>query len=244
MTSAWWSPPSPAGRVSTRPPAYQDRAQAGRVLADVVRPHLSGWPEPALVLGLPRGGVPVAAEVARALALPLDVLVVRKLGLPGQEELAMGAVASGGVRVLNPEVVAWVDDDVLEAATARQRAEVEARERAFRGGRPPLDLRGRCALLVDDGLATGATMRAAVQAARLLGAARVVVAVPVGAADTLRRLEREADAVLCPLVPRDFMAVGMWYEQFTQVEDAQVRALLARFERGEVQQEGEEEGAP
>lgn len=225
--STWWSVPNWPGRQRTGPPAFVDRAQAGRVLADSVRDRLPAWPEPALVLGLPRGGVPVASEVARALGLPLDVLVVRKLGLPGQEELAMGAVASGGVRVLNPDVVHYAGPEALEAATARERRRVEERELLFRGDRGPLALTGRCALLVDDGLATGATMRAAVQAARLLGAARVVVAVPVGAAESLALLRREADEVICPLVPPSFTAVGSWYEAFPQTEDDEVRALLA-----------------
>lgn len=222
--SSWWSPARP---VSTRPPALKDRVHGGRVLADALRPRLRDWPEPAIVLGLPRGGVPVAAEVARELSLPLDVMVVRKLGLPGQEELAMGAVASGGVRVLNPEVLPWIDGGALEAVTARERRRVEERERLFRGGLPPLQLEGRCVILVDDGLATGATMRAAVQAVRALGAARIVVAVPVGAEDSLSRLRSEADHVVCPLVPLDFSAVGAWYERFDQTEDDEVRAILA-----------------
>lgn len=223
---SWWFPPRPAS-LSTRPPAFEDRVHAGRVLAEALRPRLRDWPEPAIVLGLPRGGVPVACEVARELGLPLDVMVVRKLGLPGQEELAMGAVASGGVRVLNPEVLPWVDGRSLEAVTARELRRVEERERLFRGDLPPLDLQGRCAILVDDGLATGATMRAAVQAVRALGAARVVVAVPVGAEESLSRLRGEADAVVCPLVPLDFAAVGAWYERFDQTEDDEVRAILA-----------------
>lgn len=179
-----------------------------------------------VVLGLARGGVPVAAEVARALAAPLDVLVVRKLGVPGHEELAFGAVASGGLRVLNPDVANHLADDVVARVTAREKDELAAREARYRGGRTPLDLRGRTVVLVDDGLATGASMRAAVGAVRQHDPAAVVVAVPVGAAPTCALLEAEADTVLCPAMPEPFLAVGAWYHDFSPTTDEEVRRLL------------------
>ena len=182
------------------------------------------------MLALPRGGVPVAYEVARALDAPLDVFVVRKLGLPGQEELAMGAVATGGVRVLNEQLVRAlrIPDDVIEAVTASERAELERRERLYRGDRPPLDVRGRTVILVDDGLATGATMQAAIQALRPQQPARIVVAVPTAAWETCEALKVQADEVVCAVTPDPFYAVGMWYEDFSQTTDDEVRALLAR----------------
>jgi predicted phosphoribosyltransferase len=182
-----------------------------------------------VVLALPRGGVPVAYEVARALGLPLEVFVVRKLGVPNHEELALGAIASGGVRVLNRQVIASlaISDEVVEAVTAEELDELARREHLYRDARPPLDLRGRTVLLIDDGLATGSTMRAAVAAAREHGAARIVVAVPVAPPDTCATLAGEADEVICPLRPRDFNAVGEWYDDFAQTTDEEVRALLA-----------------
>lgn len=181
-----------------------------------------------LVLGLPRGGVPVAREVADALGAPLDVLVVRKLGVPGHEELAMGAIAEGGVRVLNEDVIRALEigADELEQAVAAQAEEVARRARRYRDGRPAPQVAGRVVILVDDGLATGATMHAAVLAVRAQGPARVVVAVPVGAHDTCARLLEVADEVVCARVPEPFYAVGLWYQDFAQTTDEEVRALL------------------
>ena len=205
---------------------YRDRRDAGQVLAQ----SLSAWRghAGAVVLALPRGGVPVGFEVARALGLPLDVLVVRKLGLPSQPELAMGAVASGGARVLNDEVLRFLPpgSDALERVEARERAELQRRELAYRGERAPLEMRGRVGILVDDGLATGATMAAAVQALRSLGAARAVVAVPVASAEALDRIAELADEVQCPSVPSGFGAVGQYYDSFEQTDDQEVRDLL------------------
>lgn len=208
---------------------FVDRTEAGRLLADRIADY-RGWPG-ALVLALPRGGVPVGFEVARILPAPLDVLVVRKLGAPGQPELAMGAVASAGVRVLNEEIIESlrIDPAALEAIAAEEEAEVRRRERAYRGGEcPPLDVHGRLVFLVDDGLATGATMRAAVAAVRAMNAGRVVVAVPVAPADAVARLSREADEVVCLSTPPSFHSIGQWYQDFPQVSDHEVRHLLAR----------------
>jgi putative phosphoribosyl transferase len=206
---------------------YENREQAGRVLGEAARARLGR--EPAVVLGLPRGGVPVAVGVAAALGTGVDVLVVRKVGVPSQPELAMGAVGPGGVTVRNEDVLAMLPGAAsrFEAVAAVERAEVLRRERAFRGQRPPLELTGRSAVLVDDGVATGATLRAAIAAARALGAARVVVAVPVASAEAVRMLEAEADEVICLEQPAYFMAVGQWYAEFRQVSDEEVRALLA-----------------
>jgi putative phosphoribosyl transferase len=207
---------------------YTDRKEAGRVLADGLRPLASA--EDLLVLGIPRGGVPVAYEVARELGAPLDVMVVRKLGTPWQPELAMGAVASGGVRVLNPMIVEEVAGEEVEGAIERETAEVERRERVFRGERPRPEVSGRLVILVDDGLATGASMRAAAAAARVLEPRRLVVAVPVAPERTVEalRAEESIDAVVCPWTPPWFMAIGQFYDDFTQVDDAEVRALLER----------------
>ncbi|HEU0008201.1 MAG TPA: phosphoribosyltransferase [Verrucomicrobiae bacterium] len=206
---------------------YPDRRAAGQALAARLShcAHLPG----ALVLALPRGGVPVAHEVARELGLPLDVFIVRKLGVPGHEELAMGAIASGGVRVLNRQVIddLGLPEAAIEAVTAAELAELQRRERLYRAQRPPLDLLGRTVILVDDGLATGSTMRAAVAAVREQGAARVIVAVPVAPPDTCDTLARQADEVICPLRPHNFEAVGQWYEDFAQTTDDEVSALLA-----------------
>ena len=207
---------------------FEDREEAGRALAA----SLGMWrarPD-ALVLGLPRGGVPVAFEVADALGLPLDVLVVRKLGLPWQPELAMGAIAGGGALVVTEEVLRHVprDSDAFETVRAREQRELERREREYRGDRPPLDPRGRCVILVDDGLATGATMEAAVRSLQSLGARRVVVAVPVAAAEARERIAAVADEVVCLATPMLFSAVGQWYADFGQTEDAEVRDLLDR----------------
>jgi len=207
---------------------FADRRAAGRVLADEL--HKYACRNDVVVLALPRGGVPVAFEVACALAAPLDVFVVRKLGAPRHPELAMGAIASGGVRVLNEEVVAYYrpSPDELQRITDVERRELERRELAYRGGRPHVPIAGRIAILVDDGLATGASMRAAVQAARALGPSQVVVAVPVGAPDSCRSIETVADEVVCVERPEPFDAVGCWYGDFSQTADEEVRELLAQ----------------
>lgn len=187
------------------------------------------------MLALPRGGVPVGFEVARALGVPLDVFVVRKLGTPGHEELAMGAIATGGVRVLNERVVRrlGIPQSAIAAAAERETRELERREKLFRDGRPPERVEGRTVILVDDGLATGSTMRAAVRALRQHDPARIVVAVPVAAPETCESFQEEADAVLCLSTPMGFQAVGQWYEDFTQTTDDEVRELLARAAQGE-----------
>ncbi|MDR6536211.1 phosphoribosyltransferase [Variovorax soli] len=204
---------------------FRDRHEAGRVLAKA----LAAWqaqPE-VVVLALPRGGVPVAWEVARALGAPLDVLVVRKLGFPGQEELAMGAIGPGGVRVMSDVPRLWaVSDADVERVVEREQAELARRERLYRGERPPLVLAGRVAILVDDGLATGATMHAAALAVRAMHPQRIVVAVPVGSAEAVQLLNTVADEVVCVHVPEPFRAVGLWYQDFGQTSDEEVRALL------------------
>jgi predicted phosphoribosyltransferase len=210
---------------------FRDRAEAGRLLAERLGTY-AGRPD-VVVLALPRGGVPVAFEVARGLDAPLDVFVVRKLGVPGHEELAMGAVATGGARVLNDEVVQrlGISRETIEAVAERERAEIDRRERLYRGDRPPVDVRGRTSIVVDDGLATGATMRAAVAAVRQREPERVVVAVPTGSPDACRDLAREADDVLCLVAPDPFLAVGFWYSDFAQTSDDEVRDVLERAER-------------
>lgn len=210
--------------------AYRDRADAGRVLAAALG-HLAGDPN-VLVLGLQRGGVPVAYEVARALGAPFDVLLVRKLGVPGQPELAMGAIASGGVRVLHQAVIdsLAIPPEVVDAAAAREGAELAQREQRYRADRPALQVAGRTVVVVDDGVATGSTMRAAVVALRAQQAARIVVAVPVGARETCRELAAEADEVVCPSTPAGFHAVGQYYDDFTQTTDDEIRALLSAKE--------------
>lgn len=211
---------------------YHDRSDAGRALAEALR----GLEDESdvVVLALPRGGVPIGYEVAQALGAPLDVFVVRKLGVPGHEELAMGAIASGGARVLNTEVVelAHVSPATIEAATHRELRELERREHAYRGDRPPLELRDRTVVIVDDGLATGSTMRAAVLALRALQPRRIIVAVPVAARETCDMLLPEVDDVVCAWTPEPFHAVGLWYEDFEQTTDDEVRELLARASDG------------
>ena len=206
---------------------FRNRQEAGERLAAALAERWVPGDRP-LVLALPRGGVPVAAPVAERLAAPLDVLVVRKLGLPGHAELAMGAVAAGGVRVLNEEIVRSfaVDPSVVEQVTERELEELERREKLYRGNRSPLPLEGSEVVLVDDGLATGATMRVAVLALRKRRVERVVVAVPVAAPDVCQALASEADSVLCLEKPANFMAVGRWYRDFPQTSDVEVQRLL------------------
>jgi putative phosphoribosyl transferase len=207
---------------------FRDRAEAGRKLAAKLMPYAQH--ADVLVLGLPRGGVPVAYEVAKALQAPLDVLLVRKLGVPGQEELAMGALASGGVRVLNEEVVRAlaIPEEVIDAVTAREQQELLRREQLYRGERPTPELRGRTVLLVDDGIATGATMRAATLVVRSQQPARLIIAIPVAPDLVCEALRAEVDEVVCLLTPEFFLGVGVWYEHFPQITDEHVRALLAR----------------
>lgn len=207
---------------------FRNRRDAGRVLATELSHDRSLAGADVVVLGLPRGGVPVAAEVARVLDAPLDAFPVRKLGVPGHEELAFGAVALGGTRVLNDDVVrmAHVDAGVIDAATQAELAELERRAVAYRGDRPPPDVADKTVVLVDDGLATGATMRAAVAAVQGAGARRVVVAVPVGAPESVERLEALADDVVCLQQPPGFTAVGIWYDDFTPTTDDEVRTAL------------------
>jgi putative phosphoribosyl transferase len=207
---------------------FENRVEAGRALARALAAFDAAGD--VIVLGLPRGGVPVAAEIARSLGLPLDVLVVRKLGLPWQPELAMGAVASGGAMVLNEDVLrhAAGREDLLEQVRRRELAELERRERVFRGTQPPLDVAGRTVIVADDGLATGATMGAAVRALRSLGAARVVVAVPVASVEARDRIAALADEIHCLETPQYFSAVGQWYRDFEQTSDDEVSELLAQ----------------
>jgi predicted phosphoribosyltransferase len=212
---------------------FRDRADAGRKLAEKLQAY-AGRPD-VVVLALPRGGVPVGAEVARALAAPLDVFLVRKLGLPGHEELAMGAIATGGSRVLNEDLVRELrlEDALIESVAAREQAELERRERLYRGDRPPPELKGKTVILVDDGLATGASMRAAVKAVRQQEPARVVVAVPAAAPQTCADLEKQVDEIICWQTPEPFYAVGLWYEDFSETTDDQVRSLLEESREAE-----------
>lgn len=208
------------------PTRFWDRAEGGRVLARKLRKHAGR--SDVLVLGLPRGGVPVAHEVAQVLGLPLDVYVVRKLGVPGREELAMGAIGSGGIRVLNTDVIAslGISDDTIEAVAARESLELARREQAFRRGRPPLDVRGRTVILVDDGIATGATLRAAILGLRKAGAQRIVAAVPVASASAADLLRDDVDEFIAVSIPTEFRSVGEWYDRFPQTTDREVSALL------------------
>jgi putative phosphoribosyl transferase len=212
--------------VSSQP--FRDRAEAGDLLAA----RLSGLADrdDVIVLALPRGGVPVGYEVANALRVALDVFVVRKLGVPGHEELAMGAIASGGVRLVNHDVVdsLGIPQHVIDQVAQREQVELERRERLYRGSRPLIPLANKTVVLVDDGLATGSTMRAAVTAVGQQQPARIIVAVPVGASSTCEELASEADEVICLRSPDPFVAVGLWYRDFTPTSDNEVRTLLAR----------------
>jgi putative phosphoribosyl transferase len=207
------------------PRAFRNRAEAGRRLAGALR-HLAGRTD-VLVLGLPRGGVPVAYEVANALGAPLDVFVVRKLGVPGHREVAFGAIASGGVRILTEEIGLRLDPSVVDAVAAAEQAELKRREQAYRGDRPPVDVSGKTVILVDDGLATGASMRAAVVALRARGPAQIVVAVPTGAPPACDDFRDEVDEVICADTPAHFIAVGERYDDFSDTSDEEVRSLLA-----------------
>jgi putative phosphoribosyl transferase len=210
---------------------YRDRSDAGRVLATQLTAYANR--SDVLVLALPRGGVPVAYEVAKALHAPLDVFIVRKLGVPGHEELAMGAIATGGVCVLNEDVVQMlrIPDKVIEAVIAKEQQELERREHLYRDDRPPPDVRDCTIILIDDGLATGATMRAAIKALRQQHPARLVVAVPVAAPPTCEELGAQVDEIICAKTPEPFYGVGYWYEDFSQTTDEEVHALLAQSEQ-------------
>lgn len=210
---------------------FRNRADAGRALGERLAAY-AGRPN-LRILGLPRGGIPVAFEVAKSLDAPLDVFVVRKLGVPGHEELAMGAIATGGVRIVNQDVVSalGVSKETLDRVAEAEQAELVRREDAYRGSRPPLDVRGATVILVDDGLATGATMRAAVAAVRRQQPARVVVAVPVAAPATRDEFTREVDEIVCVATPDPFLAVGRFYDDFSQTTDGEVHDLLERAAR-------------
>jgi putative phosphoribosyl transferase len=220
---------------------FRDRADAGRQLAARLK-HYANRPD-VLVLALPRGGVPVAYEVAKELRAPLDIFLVRKLGVPGHEELAMGAIASGGLRVVNEDLVRYlnISDEVIDAVAADEQRELERREGAYRVDRPPPDVKGRVVILIDDGLATGSTMRAAAQALRKQQPARIVVAVPVSAAKTCDQFRGEVDEIVCAVTPEPFQGVGLWYEDFSQTTDDEVRELL---ERSTQQRQHAASGAP
>jgi predicted phosphoribosyltransferase len=211
-----------------RPERFLDRQDAGRQLAARLTAY-AGRPD-VTVVGLPRGGVPVAAEIAASLAAPLDVFVVRKLGVPHQPELAMGAIAEGGVEIRHDDLIAalGITEQKVEAVAARERQELDRRVRLLRGNRGPTPLGGRTVILVDDGLATGATMEAAIAAIRKLGPRRLVVAVPVGAAETARRIAAQVDEFISVACPESFGAVGQWYVDFSETTDSDVRALLNR----------------
>lgn len=212
---------------------FKDRADAGRFLAESLSAY-ANRPD-VLVLALPRGGVPVAFEIAHALHAPLDILLVRKLGVPGQEELAMGAIASGGVRVLNEDVISYlgISREDIEPVAAAEQKELERRERTYRDNRPLPDLQGRTVILVDDGLATGSTMRAAVAAVRKQSPAKIVVAVPIAARAVCADFKEEVDEIVCGLTPETFFAVGFWYQDFSQITDEEIRDLIARTEVSE-----------
>lgn len=208
---------------------FRDRREAGQMLAAQLAAYMDRTD--VLVLALPRGGVPVGFEIASALHVPLDVLVVRKLGVPGEEELAMGALAGGGIRVLNRDVVRYlhISDEVIDTAATREQQELERRERLYRGERPAYAIHGRTVILVDDGMATGATMRAAIAVARQQQPAHIVVAIPTAAPSTCDELTADGIEVVCLIKPEPFYGVGFWYEDFPQLSDEAVRAILARI---------------
>ena len=211
---------------------FKDRTDAGQVLAEKLTEY-ANRPD-VVVLALPRGGVPVAYEVANRLNAPLDIFVVRKLGVPGHEELAMGAIASGGVRVLNPDVLSYllVHEAIIDQVAEFELSELKRRERLYRGTRLPLEVKGRTVIIVDDGLATGSSMRAAVKALRQKQPKKIVVAVPVGARETCDSFKNEVDTMaVCAITPAPFQAVGLWYQDFSQTTDEEVRELLARTDR-------------
>jgi len=205
---------------------FKNRAHAGQYLAERLNQYANA--SDAIILGLPRGGVVVAREIADRLSLPLDIFLVRKLGVPGYEELAMGAIASGGVRVMNEEVMQQIriSESVLESVTRREELELKRREVAYRGNRPALDVKGLTVILVDDGLATGATMRAAVKALRRQEPRKIVIAVPTASPDVCEEFRAEVDEILCGMTPAPFHAVGAWYEDFSQTTDEEVQQLL------------------
>src|SRR5205809_1528082 len=207
---------------------FRDRTDAGRKLAARLKHYADR--KDLLVLALPRGGVPVAYEVAKELNTPLDVFLVRKLGVPGHEELAMGAIASGGVRVLNEDIVNYlrIPNQVIDVVAANEQRELERRARAYRGDRPPPDVKDRIVILIDDGLATGSTMRAAAESLRLQKPRRLVVAVPVSSRETCDEFRSEVDEIVCAFTPEHFQGVGIWYEDFSQTSDEEVRELLKR----------------
>ena len=211
---------------------FRDRSEAGQKLAQKLKAYANR--QDVLVLGLPRGGVPVAFEVAQALNAPLDVFLVRKLGVPGQEEFAMGAIASGGVRILNQKVITGlnISSEAIARTAAQEQRELERREYLYRGDRPPLDVRDRTVILVDDGLATGATMHAAAIAIRKKQPKQIIAAVPVSAPEACDKLQVEVDEIICAETPRPFIAVGVWYQNFSQTTDAQVQNLLQMAAEG------------
>jgi predicted phosphoribosyltransferase len=226
-----------------KPRFFRDRREAGRLLAAKLAAY-ANRPD-VIVLALPRGGVPVAYEVAHALNAPLDIFLVRKLGVPGYEELAMGAIATGGVRVLNDQLVGGlrIPDYIVNEVAASEQQELARRERLYRGDRPAPEVRGRTVILVDDGLATGATMLAAVKALRQQQPARIVVAVPTASPETCEQLRAEVDDIICAITPEPFHAVGLWYEDFSQTTDEEVRDLLARSAEASRAAEGVKAGA-
>ena len=217
--------------METMKTQFFNRSEAGQFLAENLSAYANR--DDVVVLALPRGGVPVAAEVAKQLNAPLDVFVVRKLGLPGHPELAMGAIASGGVRVFNGALVnaLRIPDEVIDTVSAEELIELQRREKAYRAGRPPLELEGKTVIVVDDGVATGSTMLAAISALRQLNAARIIIAAPVIAASSYRGMQHAADEVAAVMVPEHFCAVGQWYEDFSQTTDDEVGELLGQAAR-------------
>jgi len=208
---------------------FKDRVDAGQILANKLTKYADQKP---LVLGLPRGGVPVAFEVAKALKAPLDVYIVRKLGVPGQEELAMGAIATGDVRVLNQGVIdaLQISEEAIETETRKEKEELKRREALYRGGRPTLDVTNRTVLLIDDGIATGSTIKAAIAALKKQKAGRIIIGVPVAPPSTIEELREEVDEVVCVSTPEFFIAISLWYDEFPQTSDDEVRELLKKAE--------------